>query len=156
MYCLQSKVIGTCTHLTLFSLLYQNQDLLSQMEQMLQNSRIDSAQLHTKLDSERSQNVELEKELISVRQELNSKASKLSQGQLENAQLKREFGMVQDSLGSVEESMKKATSTIKSLQQVRRGLSVSAEESSAIVLSHGRSNARISEFSPIELLPPHC
>ena len=89
------------------------------MELMLQNSRIDSAQLHTKLDSERSQNLELEKELVSVRHELSSKASRLSQGELENAQLRREFGMVQDSLGSVEESMMKATSTIKSLQQVR-------------------------------------
>ncbi len=88
------------------------------MELMLQNSRIDSAQLHSKLDSERTQNLELEKELVSVRQELSSKANKLNQGQLENAQLRREFGMVQESLGSVEESMKKATSTIKALQQV--------------------------------------
>ena len=104
----------------------QNQDLLSQMELMLQNSRLDSAQLHSKLDSERSQNLELEKELVSVRQELSRKTNRLSQGELEKAQLKMEFGMVQESLGSVEESMKKATSTIKSLQQVRRCLCVHA------------------------------
>lgn len=106
--------------LSFFVITLQNQELLSQMDVILQNARVDSTQLQTKLEGERSQNHELEKKLISARHELGDKATKLTLGLMENAQLRKDFNMVQDSLGSVEESVRNATDTIKSLQQVYR------------------------------------
>ena len=88
------------------------------MELILHNARQDSNQLQSKLEGERSQNQELEKKLIHIRHELTDKAGKLTEGLMENVQLKRDFAVVQESLGSVEESVKNATDTIKSLQEV--------------------------------------
>ncbi len=89
------------------------------MEEILQNSRTDSTHLRSLLESERAQTQALERELAAVRGQLSSHVTALSRGQVENAQLRGEFEVVQGSLGGVEESMTRATETIRNLQQVR-------------------------------------
>jgi septation ring formation regulator EzrA len=88
------------------------------MEQVLLNAHTDSAHMHTLLDSEKAQSRELERELASVRSELRSKESECSRDQVEHAQLKGEFEVMQGSLEGVGESMQRATDRIKDLQQV--------------------------------------
>ena len=92
---------------------------MSQIQLILHNARLDSTHLQSQLEGERSQNQELEKKLLTARYELTDKTGKLTEGLVENAQLKRDFEMVQESLGSVEQSVRNATDTIKSLQEVR-------------------------------------
>ena len=98
--------------------LLQNTALLSQMEQVLHGARADSTHLQTLLDDERTRTQEQAQELDSLRDQLGVKLSEWSAGQLENAQLRGEFQVVQGSMGSVEESMRRATETIRTLQQV--------------------------------------
>lgn len=88
------------------------------MEKILQNARTDSAHLQAQLDSERSRNQSLERELASVQSQFSGKLSEWNRDQVEHAQLKGEFEVVQGSLGGVGESMQRATDTIKALQQV--------------------------------------
>ena len=65
------------------------------MEQILLNARTDAAHLQTLLDSERARSQELEQELASVRGEFSHKESEWNRDQVEHAQLKGEFEVVQ-------------------------------------------------------------